>query len=172
MPEKLWLVNHCARLGLRTREDLEIDFGKSKYLLTIRDPRASIVSLLRAKNLPPTENRLEALCEQWERIIRSYGGLEKDSEVLVIRYEDLVANTIETMKKVAIFLDIPYTPILCQPTQLGIEVESNSSFGSFRGISTSPIDAWQSHITNFEKSFIEERLGMLMLRNNYLLDDS
>jgi hypothetical protein len=61
--------------------------------------------------------------------------------VIVLRFEDLIERTEETMRQLAADIRIPYQPTLVEPTVNGQPLFANSSFAvETTGIIAAPVD--------------------------------
>jgi len=75
---------------------------------------------------PTPEEHLDTWCASTESIIRHKSRF--GDRVIVLRFEDLVGRTEQTMAVLARQLDIDFLPILMQPTFNGLPIVTNSSF--------------------------------------------
>jgi hypothetical protein len=78
----------------------------------------------------------------------------------IVRFEDLILDTENTMSQLADFINIPFNPILLQPTEQGQAWESNSSFSiGIKQISSAPIGRYRSKLSNEQISIIQQILS-------------
>ena len=192
------VVNHCGSLCRFTREQLDAVFGKGRHLLTIRDPRAvftSMQGLLDRKfaikrvtkgKVPPAalERHIEKLetvdsasgylrefCQDYRTMVERYATC---SDVIRIRFEDLVTSPEAIMRRLASQLTIRWDESLLSPTELGVVHSPNSSFvrqGS--GIHVQAADDWVERIDPSVRTYIEDDLAEEMAALGYRrLDES
>lgn len=130
-------------------------YPHAAFVHIVRNPYATLVSLRRHMSLagyPMLWPALDALNNAYYYLYQNPRIL---SDYLIIRYEDLLQQPEEVMRRVAAHIDIDFTPQLLTPTSLDGPWAGNSSSGqAFAGISTQPITAWQAHIQALETAFI------------------
>ena len=77
------------------------------------------------------------------------------NNVIIIKFEDLITDTENLMKKISKCLKIRYHPIMLKPTFNKEMIESNSSFKTSLGIDKKiinrPIDLKENEINFFKK---------------------
>lgn len=96
---------------------------------------------------------------------------------LAIRYEDLVSNPEETMRKVSTFLSIDFSKSMLIPTIMGEVYKGNNFEGKkFSAISNEQVGKWIKRITKDEAMIIEYWLADIMktwgYEPKYRYDDS
>jgi Sulfotransferase family len=186
------VVNHCGSLCRFTREQLGAVFGVGRHLLTIRDPRAvfsSMQGLLDRKftikriekgKVPPAalERHVEKLemvgsatgylrefCHDYRNMVERYATC---SDVIRIRFEDLVRSPEATMRRLASQLTIGWDDSLLSPTELGAAHSPNSSFARHgSGIHVQAADDWVERIDSSVRSYIEDDLAEEMAALGY-----
>ena len=177
------VVNHCGSVSRFGRDQLDAVYGTGRHVLTIRDPRAVFISmqgllfrkftLKRALNgripVAPLERHIEKLeainavsgylrefCEDYRNMVARYGA---SSEVLRVRFEDLVRSPEATMRRLAAQLGIRWDETLLAPTQLGETHSPNSSFArTGSSIHARAADDWVGRIAPAVCRAIEEAL--------------
>lgn len=140
-------------------------FPKAKFIHIIRDPRDNCASLQSG-----WEKKYKEYNDSKERLLQSLidrGKLGMEfaklnstifgaKQYLVIKFEDLVQDPQETMKKVAHFLDISYDEILLKPTICGKLWEGNNFDGlKFNSVSNVNVNRWRERISEKEAKLIE-----------------
>lgn len=139
-------------------EDLFRLFPEAKLLQVVRDPRAVFASRKRRlTNRYGCYTKAHRLVREWNQSSRQIEKWQNCSgNYLLIRYEDLVQNTAEVLKKVSQFIGIEYLPVLFEPTRAGKNWQGNSSFhAAFSGVSVRSVDQWKSELTEDETWWIE-----------------
>jgi hypothetical protein len=77
-----------------------------------------------------------------------------------LRFEDLLANTEETLRRVAGWLGIDFRPELLQPTFNGSPIRANTSYGDVgTTVSTRPLQRGRDELTDDDVAYIQERAG-------------
>ncbi len=135
------------------------------FVHIVRNPYATLVSLRRHMSLagyPALAPALSALNNAYYHL---YHNPHIVPDYLVIRYEDLLQQPEEVMRRVAAHIDIPFSDQLLTPTAMDGPWQGNSSSGqAFEGISTRPITAWERHIHPLETALVN-RLFPHVLRD-------
>jgi Sulfotransferase family len=85
----------------------QISFNKAKYIYLTRDPRDNIASMKKFSIFSPST---AILANYWKQSAKQYYQLKKiDADRFIhVKYEDLLTQTEEELKKICIFLDIPF----------------------------------------------------------------
>ena len=143
-------------------------FPNSKFIHIIRNPYSNLVSLIRykgKKSYPTLEKIVSTLVQSHyymyrnERLISNYK---------IIKYEDLVSDTEETMKSIALFLNIEYNENLVIPTVNGKKWEGNSvTKERFDGVSDKRLNSWKNQIRDWEIQVINNNLEHVLKRFSY-----
>ncbi|MBN1537171.1 MAG: sulfotransferase [Anaerolineales bacterium] len=128
---------------------------EARCIYIVRDPRDNHASYHRkhpdwcAEFFTTNWKRSVNAC--WQNVAR-YG----EKRCRLIRYEDLVQKTQETLKQLTDFLDIESNPTLAQPTRAGASWKGNSMFADqFSAISTTPLGRWKETLDPIEAAVIE-----------------
>lgn len=175
------VVNHSANLCLLSVEQLRTLFGDTRYIMAVRDPRASFASAERKdQKLLDSKGRggevaydragVEDYCDRWRWSVETY-YLDAQSTI-GLRFEDLVREPEKTMRSLAAFMNIPFDDALLTPMRIGEDRPANSSFGRTSGIDPGAADSWRAHLAPEWRGLIEDRLGDLMEQLGYRIEDS
>jgi hypothetical protein len=175
------VVNHCGSLCRFERGQLDNVYGTGTHVLTIRDPRAvfsSMQGLLRRKfdraadsDIPASvlqrhRNRAETVdsvsgylrefCQDYRHMVAEYASC---SDVIRLRFEDLVMSPESTMRGLAAQLGVEFTTALLSPTQFGVAHGPNSSFSREGGtIHQEAAEDWKGRIGPADARYIEDAL--------------
>ena len=121
------------------------EYPAAKVIHVVRDPQAALAShkALLGGFSPPSRGTaaiFRNLARSY-RIAAEQSRLASPKRYLLIRYEDLVADTGQAARRIAAFLGIEPLPSLMQPSVAGMPATRNTSFptGISEGILT-PID--------------------------------
>ena len=155
-------------------------FPGCKIIHTARDPRAIYSSQSNKytrreysfiRNAWIRTQQVAHICIQTEWTSRIHEKLKDGDNYMLSRYEDLVLNPAEHMKRVCRFLGVEYRDEMAAP-----RVFSNSSFQETRGTSgefhKKSIYAWKGRISPLTASFIGFLNGRAMRRFGYSVTES
>jgi hypothetical protein len=127
------VLGHCPVI-LFDADRVFTDFPYSKILHLVRHPISTFHD---------TKSRLPSLpvgefCRIWNltAFVSHYWQGKSPERFGVVRYEDLIAHRRETMKKVARFFGIAYSPLLLTPSWNGTRLEKIQPFGGIPQLST------------------------------------
>jgi hypothetical protein len=120
-----------------------------------RDPRSWYAS---ARRHDPEEfGDLDSAATAWCHSAQAMLDARKEfsERVFLVAFEDLVAETERTMRKLASWLDIPFHPSLLVPTFNGLPIKANSSFqvGGY-GVLTDPLSRHTAELSTDEQKAI------------------
>lgn len=139
-------------------------FPNGKTIILQRDPRAVCAS----KNKTQEKYPWIFLCRQWRKIAALgwyFSQHEKyKNNVLVLRFEDFLANPNKITKKICDFLDIAWDVNIANPESYkggGGEVwKQNTSFGSGEAkFDTNATQRWRKSLSREECAYIEYMCG-------------
>ena len=97
-------------------------FPDGKVLLIVRDPlmvTRAVINDRQRKGIRLSASQIIRETLDPMRVAVAQSRYLNDPGVYLLAYEDLVADTVGTMTKVAAFLGIPYSPVLATPTLFG-----------------------------------------------------
>ncbi|MDX1975779.1 MAG: sulfotransferase [Rickettsiales bacterium] len=130
-------------------------YPDAKFIYIVRDPRDNLLSY--SKKQP--KKTLDELIAMWRASYQAARELMQKDQVLVIRYEDLVAAPRATMRDVASFLSIGFNEVLTQPTRMGMPWEGNSMFGdNAKSIHRKSKGRYKTLMTREQRLYIEGAL--------------
>lgn len=157
------------------------DYGKSacaatasvegaRAIVIVRDPLRSIDSLKRSRAMrgekllswPTMAMVVAEYRRMMERVTNAGSG-----QVKLMRFEDLVAEPVETMRDMADWLAIPFQESLTSPTFLGQSWPGFSSFGPTRNVDAEAARRPIQSLTSDDVSLIEKYLRPFMLQFGY-----
>jgi len=154
-------------------------FGEEgKFVYIVRDPRDVYTSISKWKSLrgeqpDQDEQDIEKMLlfsiywrTRLQAVIRYQ---ERYDNVCIFRFEDLVLNPEQTLKKLCDFLEIGYSDELVQPTRHGKQWGGNSVYSEgFKGISEEPAGRFEKILNPKQRSIIEYLLAREMVTFGYL----
>lgn len=146
--------------------ELSTWFPNARFIHILRNPYANIYSLRKGRRTTP--NLRDAF---YRPMAKSHYFMERNQRYIenykIVRYEDVVLRTEETMAAVADDIGVSEHPSLHRPTILGRPWGGNSrsTQGDFDGIDQSPVDAFRDQISAVDIALINR--FFLHLINKY-----
>lgn len=142
-------------------------FPLAKYIYIIRDPRDNYLSKWKKSNY---KLKVEQFCYDWKNSVHQI-DLLKDSEFILLRYEDLVVDVKSSMEKISNFLKIDFHESLLVPTRNGSDWSGNSMFGdNQRTVHSAPINRYKKKLSVDNICVIEKYLFHEMKNYGYTID--
>ena len=154
-------VAFVARLLARPDqvEQMFADYPDGRLMIPVREPESWLASARRHSNeYADTKTALDLWVGAHKRSLQLAG--DHPAMVRLVRFEALVGDTEATMRGVARFLDIDFTPSLTQPTFNGIPVPSNSSFAAGVGVDAASATRGQ-HLDKADRAAVSARTEAL-----------
>ncbi len=128
-------------------------FPKGKALFIVRDPLMVTRAVLNDRRRKQVRLSIREIVHQALdplAVVTAQAKYLDDPYVHVLAYEDLVADTAGTMKQIAAFLGIPYSPVLAAPTIFGepqvVRTSSRKTTEVF-----APVETWTENLTLRER---------------------
>jgi hypothetical protein len=154
-------------------------YPKAKFINIVRDPRDNCATILNGwdkhyKNQYDSKERLfrdvldrGSLCAD----IALANDIIYEDKYLLIKYEDLVEKTEETMKKIAQFIGIDETKLNLTPTFCGVKWKGNTFTNKqYEGISNRRIRIYDKALTKNQIKIIEYYFKLTMPPLGYKAD--
>jgi hypothetical protein len=165
-------------------DDVATNFPESKFIILSRDPRDNVLIKLKRAVKKKKRQSILFFAKTWEY---EYAKLnEKIASIsparyIRIRYEDLVSAPVETLKKVAAFLNVPYTDKMLEYDQkfkeelnkaelVGDTVKQHLTMyheGLTQKVSTEKVNLWKKELTQQENDLIWGICEKTALSNGY-----
>jgi Sulfotransferase family len=170
--EKRWLVGFEP--GLTRIKGLRRGLGElypdGRVVSIVRDPWTWYASASRWEpQWREREDALEHWCRSAEGALR-WKKLAWDT-FLVLSFEDLLARTEETVRRLVAWLGIEFTPELLVPTFNGRPIAANTSFADVATeVSAKPLERADA-LDADDRAYITERAGELYERLRKLVED-
>jgi hypothetical protein len=144
-------------------------FPDSQYINLIRDPRASVASM---RKLGWYDGDIVPGLELWVRSVRAVEPWRKclhDDQLLDVRYEDLVADPVAVLERVADFLTLDHSTI---PTMLTYHQNVDETAEKYHSRLREPpsatsVRSWESVLTAEEVALVEHVTRRWMKRHGY-----
>jgi len=144
-------------------------YPSTKCVHIVRDPRAIIAS---NKKRGTGRYPLLFLIRHWRK--SCYYALKNQSlkkNIFLVKYEDLIDRPEFWLKKICKFLNVPFSPAVCDGDQFkdgsGKPWSQNSSYGTSKAISNQFKDQWKKVLTKKETQFVEDLCEREMKLFNY-----
>lgn len=172
-PRRSVTVNHIANICKRPTPYIEKIFGPAKYVVSIRDPRATFASHTRlrekTRGRPFDDKELVDFCRLWRDVANRF-WITPEPNAYGLRYEDLVRNTEQTMRGLCEFMEIAFDSCILQPSRLGEPIQANSSYDTMTTVSDSPLERWKQTLDTRQQQMIETKLADVLPRVGYEID--
>jgi len=141
--EDTLIVGHKITAAHTSVADLLELVPELQVLYIVRDPRDVIISALGRQH----NTDIFKLIIRWRDSLQIMRRLSKQPDfkdcLIIIRYEDLLTKTAETLQKLSEFLQVPFIEIPSELYDYGQKWNGNSSFGKIEQvIDPSPIGQW------------------------------
>lgn len=166
-PSDYRLVEKCPHMEEYAAE-LRSWFPQARFVHVLRNPYANLYSNLRGLRLiRNVRNRV------LRPMAKSHYFMERNRRYLegyrVVRYEDVVLETNETMESLAEFLGISFGPSLTEPTIMGRSWGGNSQSveGDLDGVDTRPVEAFAEHIEPYLVAVVNRYFSPLLEEYGY-----
>jgi hypothetical protein len=155
-PDKRWVIAFSPRRawGDGLKRCFEI-YPEGRLISILRDPWSWYMS---AQGRDPDADT-RALLDLWKRSAREMirAVSKYGDQVCVVRFDELVLETPMSMKRLAKFLDIEYTPRLAVPTFNDFPVGANSSFKTSEvGVLKDPVKRYADVLSEQQQRRIKD----------------
>jgi hypothetical protein len=146
-------------------------FPLTKFLITMRDPRAILAAQIALEKTRKTRELSVYYCvSHWLQAAQlALGAERKEISGIVIRYEDLVADPAPPMQRVCDFLEISFDRnVVLTPTKAGKFWAGNSATErEFTRVSGERAGSWQNELSGDEIGWVEWHCRELMPHFGY-----
>ena len=161
---KQWLTGFAPRLACdeASTESYFEAYPDGRLIQIIRDPRSWYPSAIRNKKQSAAKGA-QTILAKWTASAQSMlrNKSRYGDRVIVLRFEDLIERTEETMRQLAADIGIPYQLTLVEPTVNGQPLFANSSFAvETTGIIAAPVGRG-AMLSEDERQIIESQCGAL-----------
>lgn len=155
--------------------DIKGWFPKAKFIHIVRDPRDNWASLKSGWGKKYSRHNDDIRRLMQSHIERGVLGmrlaLDNQSiykeDYFIVKYEELVKETKNTMMGIAQWLGIDYDDCLLKPTMFGYDWKGNNFSKEWQGVSGESIGRWAKELDNEEVDLIEYYYFDLMECFNY-----
>jgi hypothetical protein len=140
-------------------------FPQGRILFILRDPLMVTRAVLNDRRRKERELSLIEIARETVDPLRVVATAAKhlgDSGTFAIAYEDLVADTPATMKRVAAFLDIPFDEILTRPTLFGDPIVVRTASRAEKDVFRSD-EKWSDGLTSRERRIVSATTNVARL---------
>jgi hypothetical protein len=161
---KRWVVGFEPGVSrsLRRRRAVSELYPDGRVLSIVRDPWSWYASARRWE--PRWQDRIAAI-DYWLAAGRGALKWRRQSSrwsVRMLRFDRLLGEAEETLRRIACWLDIEFVPELLEPTFNGRPIRANSSFADVStAVSTQPLDRARRTLDQDDVDYIDERAGPL-----------
>lgn len=172
---KVW-IEKTTSTEIYAQELSEI-FPNAKFIHLLRDPRDNWASLKsgwdkRYTNWNDDIRRLKQSMIERGRFGMELANINKEiigkDKYIIKRYEDVTRNPKEEMRKLADFLQIPYSDTMNEQTIVGLPWKGNNFSGkNFYKPSKDNVGRWKNRISDDEAMLIEYHFRGIMEKFGY-----
>lgn len=127
-------------------------YPEARFIHIVRNPYSNFVSLRKYKSIGVGYPLLNRMVRTFRNSFHFLSENPKQIEhYKVVRYEDILTDTEQTMRGIADFLNIEFSDAILQPSHLGESWSGNSTTGkTFSGVSAANLDKWKKDIEPIE----------------------
>jgi hypothetical protein len=149
---------------------IKANYPKARFVVVLRNPRATVNSLM--KSNVHSANALFA-SKRWAADVGEGLALKQryPGDVMEIRYEDLVTQPEQSLRRVCDFLNLPYDPAMLGYHESGVEEYSEYYEQIHARLAQPPqasrIDAWREELSQADVATVEAVCGDLMGQVGY-----
>jgi hypothetical protein len=149
-------------------EKLRQWFPGARFVYILRNPYANWVALRRYKSHQFGAPVVSKMVRSFSVSYRSLQNIEQHTDVLVVKYEDLLQDTETIMKQVATHCNISWNEILVEPTRNGQKWQGNStSDKKFEGIDPNAALQYKKYLTPFDTLFVNKLYSGILNKYNF-----
>jgi hypothetical protein len=138
---------------------IESTFDRPKYIFLVRDPRDMALTWKKAYTYGGVKIGAEVWQEDQSRSIEAYGYLKTLNRIILVRFEDLLTNTEEEMKRVCVFLGLDYVvEMLTFHSKESVKVNSEqiSPWNDLqKPIITNNFNLYKTELSDVETQYVE-----------------
>jgi len=169
---KLWAAKEVGGRTDAILQEWRRLFPKGRVLFILRDPLMVTRAVLNDRRRKERELSIWQIARETVdplRVVATAARHLADSGTFAIAYEDLVADTPATMKRVAAFLGIAFDDILTRPTLFGEPIVVRTASRAEKEVFRSD-EKWDDGLTSRERRIVSattKLAGLAGLRVNY-----
>lgn len=144
-------------------------FPGAKFIHILRNPYSNLVSIRKFKG----RRHYPLLKRIVQSMYNNYYYLEYNKRVLgddyyIVKYEDLVSKSKDSIRQIVDFLGIENEPTLYRPTANNQLWSGNSTSNcAFDSISAARLDAWQEDVIPLEIAIVNRLFGYILDKYDY-----
>ena len=147
-----------------------------KIIHIIRDVRGVTASRNTGKYLQECGGKkypIRFIAESWNRSVEYGLQFKKFKNVMLVRYEDIILNPVETIKRITDFIEVQYVPAMLEPHNFkkrnGATWRPNSTCDINIGLNTAPLSYWRNALNECQIAVLEYLCFNNLLRMKYPL---
>lgn len=142
-------------------------FGKDvRFINLVRDGRDVVTS-----KHPSNPGQYYLSPERWVRDVSAGRKIEDDPRVVTVRYEDLVRDHVQVLRRICEFLNVPFANEAFRSYPDSSQIQNSRAwFGQARQISDTSVGRWKQtkHAKVVEKLYGYEESEQLLRHYNYI----
>jgi hypothetical protein len=165
----------CTPDHLLYMEEIKREIPEALFIHIIRDGRDVALSYVQQKWSHPLPwdrgERLGIAGLYWEWVVREgrEQGKRLGADYREVRFEELVANPLETLAQLGLFIDHDLDYERIQQAGIGSVSQPNSSFAAESGGTFNPVARWKTKMSPEQVAGLEELIGDFLLELGYSL---
>ncbi len=167
------IVNHISMMCFANPQKFFNAFPDGFIIQTLREPKAWYASMKTHFKAKGAELFMKMSLALWfESTIRglNYSKFFPD-KYIVLRYEDLVVDTLPSMTDLLSKTGLEFDPVVLEPTIGQSPWLGNSSYGEKQYVDAASLQKWKNVLTNKEIHYIDEYYGTISEVLGYQGDD-
>lgn len=161
-------------------------YPNSKFIVLVRDPRDTVLINIKKKEKEKTSANLIEIAKTWDyvyQILCDKITLLDKSRCIKIKYEDLVENPEDTLKKISRFININYDSNMLNYNEEIIKTIEQASpivknhivtthEGLIQKVNTKKIGVWKKELSKQQSDTIWSICAQTAINNGYQKDSS
>lgn len=135
-------------------------FPDAKFVHIVRNPYANLVSIRKYKTKSGYPNLTDGLKSLWQAEYFLEKNLRLIDNYFVVKYEDLVLDTLISTQNIAEYLELEFTDSFLTPTVFSKPCQNNSMYNiKETGVFSGSLKNWEKEITPFEIFLVNKYLS-------------
>ncbi len=168
-PQEFLAVGERTPAHIADATELLEKFPDCRAIHIVRDPRAVLASY---RGVKIGTNQAVAVIREWQGAWKAHQQLADYPRYLLIRYEDLIADSESVLRKVCATLNVPFDDnMLAFHTRAdkGFAEEQAHHQSTLKPLFTSSLDKWKEQLPPWQLSLVEAHLQEGMAGHGYEL---
>lgn len=165
--------------------DMATWYPNSKYIILLRDPRDTVLINIKKQRKEKVDANLIRLAKEWNYVYKTLhnrlNNINKD-RFIQIKYEDLVTDPENVLKKISSFIGIEYSNTMLNYSENIKKVSSQSHLlqeyissyhsGLTQQVNTNKVGIWKTELSKNESDIIWSICKNTAIKNGYQKNSS